>query len=71
MIRAVFDTNILVSGLIYPAGKPRKLIGYVLSRRIELISSKSIIDEFQHVIAREEFRRSKGNKKHWWHLLRG
>lgn len=58
MIRAVFDTNILVSGLIYPAGKPRKLIDYALGGKVELISSKPIIDEFRHVIAGEEFRRS-------------
>jgi putative PIN family toxin of toxin-antitoxin system len=58
MIKAVFDTNILVSGSIFQVGKPRRLIGYVLGGKIELISSEFIINEFRRIVAKEDFNRS-------------
>jgi putative PIN family toxin of toxin-antitoxin system len=58
MVRVVLDTNILISGLLYP-GKPKKLINLALDGKIEAVSSIRIINELKEVIAREEFRLSK------------
>lgn len=58
MIRVVFDTNILVSGLLYK-GKPKKLIDLALDGKIELVTSVDIINEFRLVIARDKFKLTK------------
>jgi putative PIN family toxin of toxin-antitoxin system len=54
MVRIVLDTNILVSGLLYP-GKPRRLIESVINGRIEIVSSIEMIDELKEVLSREKF----------------
>ncbi len=54
MVRIVFDTNILVSGLLYP-GKPRRLIDLAIHGRIEAVSSIEMIDELREVLSREKF----------------
>jgi len=58
MPRAVFDTNVLVSGMVH-AAKSRLLIDAVLEGKITLISSMQIIQEFKGVIARDKFKLSK------------
>lgn len=58
MIRAVFDTNILISGVLY-SGKPSRLIDLVVEGEIQLVSSVEIIQEFSDVIARPKFHLSK------------
>lgn len=57
MVRAVFDTNILVSGLLH-MGKPKRLLDLALEGRIEAVSSVPLVDEFRRVISREKFRLS-------------
>lgn len=56
MLRAVFDTNVLVSTLI-KLGKPRELWNAVLDGKIRLIASEELLAEFNDVIVRQEFRR--------------
>lgn len=46
MLRAVFDTNVLVSSLIR-RGKPRELWNQVFTGRISLIISDELFSEFQ------------------------
>lgn len=58
MVRIVLDTNILVSGLLYP-GKPRRLIDLTIRGRIEAVSSIEMIDELRGVLSREKFGLSK------------
>jgi putative PIN family toxin of toxin-antitoxin system len=58
MIRAVFDTNILISGVLY-SGKPSRLIDLVVDGEIQLVSSVEIIQEFSEVVARPKFNLSK------------
>ncbi len=53
-MRVVLDTNVLVSALI-GKGKPAKFFRNVLQKRIELLTSKPILDEFVEVIARPKF----------------
>lgn len=54
MVRILLDTNIIVSGLLYP-GKPRKLIDMAVDGRIELVSSIEMINELKEVLARKKF----------------
>jgi len=53
-MRVALDTNVLVSALI-GKGKPTKFVRNVLQKRIELLTSKPILDEFVEVIARPKF----------------
>jgi len=58
MLRVVFDTNVLVSGMVF-AGKSKLLIDAVLEGTITLILSMQMIQEFRKVIARDKFKLSK------------
>jgi putative PIN family toxin of toxin-antitoxin system len=51
MIKAVFDTNVLVSSLIRE-GKPRKLWERAIGGDLQLVLSDSLLEEFLAVIAR-------------------
>lgn len=54
MIRAVFDTNILISAILCK-GKPRDILSSVIERKIVLVLSRDIIEEFALVIKRRKF----------------
>ena len=54
MIRAVYDTNILVSAFI-GRGAPKKALDAVFDGRVRLILSPAILDEFKDVISRRKF----------------
>ena len=54
MIRVVFDTNILISAVLYN-GKPSRLMDLAVEGEIELISSIPILQEFSDVISRPKF----------------
>lgn len=49
MIKAVIDTNILVSGIISPKASPAKIISSWQQREFILITSEEIIDELKEV----------------------
>lgn len=50
-IRAVLDTNILVSGLVNEHGAPRRLVDDWLAGRFILVSSLYLMTELNHVLA--------------------
>lgn len=50
MIRAVFDANVLISGLISAKGAPGKLIDAWLEGQFQLCISPSIMDELKRVL---------------------
>ena len=52
MIRAVLDANVLVSGIISPAGTPAKIIQAWSSLKFLLIASPSIVNETTQVLRR-------------------
>jgi putative PIN family toxin of toxin-antitoxin system len=52
----ILDTNILLSGLISPAGIPARLIDAWLDRRFMLVSHALQIDEIRYVSRREKLR---------------
>jgi uncharacterized protein len=53
VIRVTADTNILISGIIFPRGKPFQLLELARSGRISLTVSDAILDEMAHVLARK------------------
>lgn len=55
MIRAVIDTNVLVSGLISPAGNEALLILAVTQGRVEPCFSPAILEEYSAVLLRPKF----------------
>lgn len=56
MVKAVFDTNVLVSSLIR-SGKPRHLWNKVIKGEVKLIISREILTEFNDVARRPKLRR--------------
>jgi len=52
-VRAVFDTNIFVSALVFPGGQAEKALLSAVEDRIDLIVSRPIIHEVLGVLARK------------------
>jgi putative PIN family toxin of toxin-antitoxin system len=50
-IRAVLDTNVLVSGLLSDHGPPRQLVDAWLDGRYVLVTSLYQVEELNHVLA--------------------
>lgn len=55
-MRVILDTNILLSGLIAPAGVPGRLVDTWLDGRFTLVSHSLQLDEFRAVSRREKIR---------------
>ncbi len=55
MIRAVIDTNVLVSALLHPGGKPAQVMLMVFEGRIFPVVSKAVLREYQGVLGRKKF----------------
>ncbi len=53
-MRAVLDTNVLLSGLLWH-GAPHDLIAHIAAGRMTLISSPYLLAEFARVIGRSKF----------------
>lgn len=54
-MRVVVDTNVLVSGILRPAGPPGHILDLVLTRRVTLLVSSAVLSEYREVLSREEF----------------
>ena len=57
-MRDVLDTNILMSAMIFPGGKPDQILYRIRNGDIELYSSEFILDEFDRIL-REKFQHSR------------
>ena len=57
MIRAVLDTNVLVSALLAPHGAPAGLLRAWQSGGFELVTSERLLAELEEVLERPKFRR--------------
>jgi len=68
-MRAVFDTNVLVSALISPAGKPGQALRLAARERFELFLSRATLDELEAVLARPFFRDRLGDPRVARHYL--
>jgi putative PIN family toxin of toxin-antitoxin system len=51
-ISAVLDTNVLISGLLFPKSLPSTLLDAVVEPRFELILSEYILEEVEQVLSR-------------------
>ncbi len=51
MLKILLDTNVFVSALINPHGKPAQILNYVFENKIRLFTSPSIIEELQRVLS--------------------
>lgn len=57
MLRAVADTNVVVSALLW-RGVPHRLFGRVESGRIDFYSSRALLAELEGVLARRKLARA-------------
>lgn len=55
IVRAVLDTNTLVSAILSPHGPPRRLLDAARAQVVELRSSPVLMAELLDVLAREKF----------------
>ncbi len=60
MIRAVIDTNILVSAVIKPSGRVGAVMQRLRRREYMLLISRATLDEFTQVIFRPHLRKKYG-----------
>ena len=51
MLKIVLDTNVFVSALINPRGKPAQILNYVFENKVRLFTSPSIIEELERVLS--------------------
>jgi len=57
-MKVVFDSNVFISALLF-GGKPRLVFNLVLSGKIDLAISESILEEISEVLLRPKFKLSK------------
>ena len=57
MIKAVLDTNVVVSGLLWN-GPPRKILEAADEERIFLFTSRALLEELAYVLQRPKFKTS-------------
>jgi hypothetical protein len=56
-VKVVFDTNILISAIINPSGRPAFLLKLVLLGKIRLVFAKELLEEVLEVFAREKIKK--------------
>ena len=52
-MRVGFDTNVLVSALVFPGGRANDALQSVIDGKDTLIASRAIVDELLSVLARK------------------
>lgn len=52
-MKVVFDTNVLVSALVFPGGRGEEALQRILEERDQLLVSPAIVDELLGVLARK------------------
>lgn len=52
-MRVVFDTNILISALLFPGGRGEAALQRIIEERDELVLSKPILNELLGILARK------------------
>ena len=55
-MRAVLDTNVLVSALLKPASTPRNVLRMGLAGTFQIVVSPAVFDEYQFVLPRPELK---------------
>lgn len=70
MIRVVYDTNIVVSGLLNPEGVPALLLNLATEGFVKLVVSEEILKEYEEVLMRPKFGLSQRLVKRFLQRLR-
>lgn len=68
-MKIVLDTNVLISALVFPGGKPDKILDRVRQGEMELVLSPFILSEFGRVL-RDKFGFSKREADDSIHAVR-
>jgi putative PIN family toxin of toxin-antitoxin system len=55
-MKIVLDTNVIVSGLIQPLGKPARVLTLALAGALQVCHEKRILAEYAEVLARPRFK---------------
>ena len=56
-MRIVLDTNVLVSGLMFPSGAPGRIVGAGFDAQFDVVSSREQLEEIARVLAYPKIRR--------------
>ncbi len=56
MTRAVFDTNVIVSGFLSPDGPPGRIVEWLRAGTIQAVLDDRVAAEYAEVLARPRFR---------------
>lgn len=64
MIKAVMDTNVLVSALLSPSGAPAKVFDHVLNGNVTLCFDSNMMHEYKEVLSRPKFNFNPGAVAH-------
>lgn len=59
----VLDTNVFISGLIRPFGKPAKILALIISGEIKIAYDTRILNEYEEVSHRPRFKIDKNKLK--------
>lgn len=70
MIKAVYDTNVIVSALLSSEGIPAILVDLAIQQEIRLFLSEEILQEYEGVLVRPKFGFSKKSVKRFIRLLK-
>jgi putative PIN family toxin of toxin-antitoxin system len=70
LIKAVYDTNVVVSGLLNSEGIPALLLDIATQREIALFISQEILQEYEGVLLRPKFGFSRRLVKRFLRLIR-
>ncbi|TCO61506.1 putative toxin-antitoxin system toxin component, PIN family [Caldanaerobacter subterraneus] len=54
-MRAVIDTNVLISGIISKKSYPAKIINYWILNKFDPVVSPEIVEEYAEVLTRDKF----------------
>ncbi len=55
MTKAVIDTNVIVSSLIQPLGKPAAILDMVMAEEVEPVVNEAVLAEYADVLNRPKF----------------
>ncbi len=50
-MRIVVDTNVIASAVFF-GGKPYQLLHYIMEKRVDVVASKEIVDEYEGIVLR-------------------
>lgn len=70
MIKAVYDTNVIVSALLSSEGIPAILVDLAIQQEIRLFQSEEVLQEYEGVLVRPKFGFSKKSVKRFIRLLK-